>query len=96
LKQQAFFLKAFFRQHQEAFMRIMNLATLALIILGGLNWLSMGVVGYDVIGTVLGGATLARLAYLIIGLAAVWQLMPGFQSLTVGEVDAERHLHHHP
>ncbi|MFB9981203.1 DUF378 domain-containing protein [Mesorhizobium kowhaii] len=77
-------------------MRNMNLVTLALIILGGLNFLSMGVTGYDVIGTVLGGAMLARLAYLIIGLAAVWQLMPGFQSFTVGEVDAERHIHHHP
>ncbi|WP_245318179.1 MULTISPECIES: DUF378 domain-containing protein [unclassified Mesorhizobium] len=55
----------------------------------------MGVTGYDVIGTVLGGAMLARLAYLIIGLAAIWQLMPGFQSFTVGEVDAERHLPHH-
>lgn len=77
-------------------MRVMNLATLALIILGGLNFLSMGVTGYDVIGTVLGGAMLARLAYLVIGLAAIWQLMPGFQSLTVGEVDAERHIHHHP
>ncbi|RUW87314.1 DUF378 domain-containing protein, partial [Mesorhizobium sp. M8A.F.Ca.ET.023.01.1.1] len=28
-------------------MRIMNLVTLALIILGGLNWLAMGVTGYD-------------------------------------------------
>ncbi|MBB6412267.1 DUF378 domain-containing protein [Mesorhizobium sangaii] len=77
-------------------MRNMNLVTLALIILGGLNFLSMGATGYDVLGTVLGGALLARLAYLIIGLAAIWQLMPGFQSLTLGEVDAERHLHHHP
>ena len=76
-------------------MRIMNLVTLALIILGGPNWLSMGVPGYDVIGTALGGATLARMAYLIIGLAAIWQLMPGFQSFTVGEVDAEGHIHHH-
>lgn len=75
-------------------MRIMNLVTLALIILGGLNWLSMGVTGYDMIGTALGGATLARMAYLIIGLAAIWQLMPGFQSLTIGEVDAEGHVHH--
>ncbi|TIU46947.1 MAG: DUF378 domain-containing protein [Mesorhizobium sp.] len=77
-------------------MRIMNLVTLALIILGGLNWLAMGVTGYDVIGMALGGATLARLAYTVIGLAAIWQLMPGFQSFTVGEVDAERHIHHHP
>ncbi|UDL89464.1 DUF378 domain-containing protein [Mesorhizobium sp. PAMC28654] len=76
-------------------MRAMNLVTLVLIILGGLNWLSMGISGHDMIGTILGGATLARLAYVVIGLAAIWQLMPGFQSLTVGEVDAEKHIHHH-
>ncbi|MGX7873704.1 DUF378 domain-containing protein [Mesorhizobium sp. ORM6] len=35
-------------------MRIMNLVTLALIILGGLNWLAMGLTGHDVIGTVFG------------------------------------------
>lgn len=77
-------------------MRAMNLVTLVLIILGGLNWLSVGVSDYNIIGTILGGGTLARLAYVIIGLAAIWQLMPGFQSFTVGEVDAERHMHHHP
>ena len=75
-------------------MRTMNLVTLVLIILGGLNWLSMGVAGYDIVGMILGGGALARLAYVIVGLAAVWQLMPGFQSFTVGEVDAERHMHH--
>ncbi len=77
-------------------MRTMNLVTLVLIILGGLNWLFMGISDYNIIGTILGGATLARLAYVIIGLAAIWQLMPGFQSFTVGEVDAEKHIHHHP
>jgi uncharacterized membrane protein YuzA (DUF378 family) len=81
---------------REAFMRYMNLVTLALIIIGGLNWLAMGVSGFDVIGAIFGGSgtAVARLAYVVVGLAAIWQLMPGFQSLTMGEVDAERHMHH--
>jgi uncharacterized membrane protein YuzA (DUF378 family) len=36
----------------------------------------------------------ARVAYVVVGLAAIWQFMPGFQSFTMGEVDAERHMHH--
>lgn len=77
-------------------MRNMNLVTLVLIIVGGLNWLSVGIIGYDILGAVFGGSSnvLARIAYIIIGLSAVWQLMPGFQSFTVGEVDAERHMRH--
>lgn len=78
-------------------MRAMNLVTLVLIIIGGLNWLVMGVAGYDVLGTLFGGtgAPLARLVSVIIGLSAVWQLMPFVQAFSEGEVSAERHLRHH-
>jgi uncharacterized membrane protein YuzA (DUF378 family) len=94
LKRQSFLFQATLLR--EAYMRYMNLITLALIIIGGLNWLAMGVSGFDVIGAIFGGtgSAVARVAYVIVGLAAVWQLMPGFQSLTMGEVDAERHMHH--
>ncbi|WP_315925211.1 DUF378 domain-containing protein [Mesorhizobium sp. SP-1A] len=78
-------------------MRTMNIITLILIILGGLNWLVMGLSGFDVIGTIFGGAghPVARVAYVIVGLAAIWQLMPMVSSFTMGEIDAERHVHHH-
>jgi len=77
-------------------MRAMNIITLVLVIIGGLNWLSIGVVGYDILGTLFGGAggAAARVVDVIIGLAAIWQLMPFFQSFTEGEVSAERHAHH--
>ncbi|MFE0014216.1 DUF378 domain-containing protein [Mesorhizobium sp. NPDC059054] len=78
-------------------MRAMNLVTLVLIIIGGLNWLVMGAVGYDVLGTLFGGTgtPLARLVSVIIGLSAVWQLMPFVQAFSEGEVSAERHIRHH-
>lgn len=75
-------------------MRAMNLVTLILIILGGLNWLSMGIAHYDVLGALFGGGSVARVAYVIIGLSAVWQLMPFMQSFAEGEVSAERHIRH--
>jgi uncharacterized membrane protein YuzA (DUF378 family) len=81
----------------EAPMRAMNLVTLVLIIIGGLNWLVMGVAGYDVLGMLSGGTgtPLARLVSVIIGLSAVWQLMPFVQAFSEGEVSAERHIRHH-
>jgi uncharacterized membrane protein YuzA (DUF378 family) len=80
----------------EANMRAINQITLILTIIGGLNWLSVGLAGYDVLGALSGGAgdAAARIAYVIIGLSAIWQLMPMVQSFTEGEVSAERHAHH--
>lgn len=77
-------------------MRAMNLITLILIIIGGLNWLSMGLAGYDVLAALFGGVggSVTRIAYVIVGLSAIWQLMPFVQSFSEGEVSAERHAHH--
>ncbi len=77
-------------------MRAINLVTLILIIIGGLNWLSMGLAGFDVLAAVFGGTggVVTRIAYVIIGLSALWQLMPFVQSFSDGEVSAERHAHH--
>ncbi|MBN9244539.1 MAG: DUF378 domain-containing protein [Mesorhizobium sp.] len=77
-------------------MRAINLVTLVLIIIGGLNLLSMGLASFDVLSAVFGGAgaAMTRVAYVIIGLSAIWQLMPFVQSFTEGEVSAERHAHH--
>ncbi|TGQ33916.1 MULTISPECIES: DUF378 domain-containing protein [unclassified Mesorhizobium] len=77
-------------------MRAMNIITLILIILGGLNWLSVGLAGYDVAAGIFGGAgtIAARVAYVIVGLSALWQLMPMVSSFTEGEIAAERHIRH--
>lgn len=47
-----------------------------LVIIGGLNWLLVGLFSWD-IGAILGGmdSVLARIVYLLVGLAAIYELI---------------------
>lgn len=71
----------------------LNIATLFLIIIGGLNWGFVAFGGHeaDLVAALFGGddAALSRIVYALVGLSALWQLMPFVRSLQVGEVDAE-------
>lgn len=53
-------------------MKVLHCIALILIVIGGLNWLLVGVFGWDV-GVIFGGAGAigARVIYIVIGLAAV-------------------------
>jgi uncharacterized membrane protein YuzA (DUF378 family) len=58
-------------------MKSLNLITLLLVIVGGLNWGLVGLFGFDLVATLFGqGSALARLVYILVGLSAVWQLVP--------------------
>ncbi len=54
----------------------MHKVAFILLIVGGLNWLLVGVVGWDV-SRFLGGETsvLSRAVYILVGLAAVYELV---------------------
>jgi Uncharacterized conserved protein len=73
-------------------MRALNIITLLLIIIGGINWLLVGVAQFDLVAALFGGqdAALARIVYILVGLSALYQLVPFFRSLSRGEVSAER------
>ena len=47
---------------------------LALSIIGGLNWGSIGIFGFDIVAFLFGGAdsAMSRVIYTLVGLAAVW------------------------
>ncbi len=47
---------------------------LALVIIGGLNWGSIGIFGFDFVGAIFGGqgAVFSRIIFAIVGLAALW------------------------
>jgi len=46
---------------------------MALMIVGGLNWAMVGLFQVDVVATLFGsGSPLARLTYLLVGVAALW------------------------
>jgi uncharacterized protein len=71
-------------------MKALNLITLALIIIGGINWLLVGVADLDLVATLFGEDTmLSNIVYVLVGLSALYQLMPFFRAFKVGEVPAE-------
>ena len=60
-------------------MRIVNTLTLVLLIVGGLNWGLVGVAGFDLVAAVFGEMSLlSRAVYALVGLSALWQLVPLF------------------
>ena len=54
----------------------LHMVTFILLIVGGLNWLLLGVFGWEV-GSFLGGmdSGLSRLVYVLVGLSAVYELV---------------------
>ena len=53
---------------------IMDKIALLLAIIGGLNWGSIGLFGFDVVAFLFGGSAspLSRVVYTIVGLSAIW------------------------
>jgi uncharacterized membrane protein YuzA (DUF378 family) len=51
--------------------------TFVLLVIGGLNWLLVGVFGWDV-GQIFGGQTamISRIVYVLVGLSAIVQILP--------------------
>ena len=72
-------------------MKILNIVTLALVIVGGVNWGLVGAFQFDLVAAVFGGqdAMLARLVYVLVGLSALWQIMPLVRTASAGEVQAQ-------
>jgi uncharacterized membrane protein YuzA (DUF378 family) len=81
-------------------MKALNLITLALLIIGGVNWglVAMGGYDMDLVRNIFGGADTAgaRLVYGLVGLSALWQILPWSKALRLGEDHAEAaHTHSH-
>ena len=72
-------------------MKAINIVTLVLVIVGGINWGLVGLAQFDLVAAIFGGqdAPLARLVYILVGLSALWQLIPLFRSGSHGEVHAQ-------
>ena len=63
-------------------MKSVNLITLLLVIVGGLNWGLVGILGLDLVALLFGDASiLARLVYILVGASALWQMIPLATSL---------------
>lgn len=59
-------------------MKALNIITLVLVIVGGVNWGLVGLFQFDLVAAIFGGqdAMLARLVYILVGLSALWQIYP--------------------
>ena len=72
-------------------MKALNILTLVLVIVGGLNWGLVGLFGFDLVAAIFGaGSMLARLVFIVVGLSAIWQLWPLTTAIGAGEATAER------
>ena len=74
-------------------MKVMNLVTLALLIVGGINWGLVGVAQFDLVAALFGGqdAAVARLVYALVGVSALWQIIPLLGAGSTDEVHAQAH-----
>ncbi len=55
-------------------MKTLNVIALALLIVGGLNWLLIGLFQYDLVAALFGGqdGAFSRFIYIIVGLCAIY------------------------
>ncbi|OPF90837.1 DUF378 domain-containing protein [Rhodopseudomonas palustris] len=64
-------------------MRVINILTLLLIIVGGLNWGLVGLFDFDLVSALLGNgsaetatsSTAARIVYILVAISAVYQIV---------------------
>ncbi|MCL6699494.1 DUF378 domain-containing protein [Sphingomonas sp. NSE70-1] len=60
-------------------MTVLNKVTLLLLIVGGLNWGLVGLFNFDLVAAIFGEmSVLSRLVYSLVGLSALFQLIPLF------------------
>jgi uncharacterized membrane protein YuzA (DUF378 family) len=72
-------------------MKILNILTLVLVIVGGLNWGLVGLFNFDLVATIFGaGSMLSRVVYILVGASALWQLVPLSAALRSDEPAALR------
>ena len=58
-------------------MRALNIVTLVLLIVGGLNWGLVGLAGFDLVAAIFGEMSLlSRVVYVLVGLSALYQIVP--------------------
>lgn len=55
--------------------KVLHMVTFLLLIVGGLNWLLIGVADFNLVTTLFGDSTLTKVVYILVGLSAVYELL---------------------
>ena len=68
-------------------MMIADIVALVLVIVGAVNWGSIGLFGIDLVATLFGGqmALMSRIIYSLVGLAGIWCITLLFRERTIVE-----------
>lgn len=63
---------------------------LLLLIIGGINWGSIGIFQFDIVAWICGGQTgmISRIIYTLVGLAALWCISLLFRDRTDGNANS--------
>lgn len=66
---------------------VMDRISLALIVIGALNWGSIGIFKFDIVAAIFGGqtATVSRIIFTLVGLAGLWCISLFFRDRPVPE-----------
>nr|WP_298720553.1 DUF378 domain-containing protein [uncultured Steroidobacter sp.] len=71
-------------------MKPLNLITLILTIVGGINWGLIGFAGFDLVAAIFGpGTGASRTVYALVGLSALYQILPLSRAFQIDEPRAE-------
>ncbi len=62
---------------------------LTLLIIGGLNWGSVGIFQFDLVAWICGGQTgiISRIVYILVGLSAIWCITLLFKDTSSSTMD---------
>ncbi len=71
----------------------MNTIALILVIIGAINWGSIGIFGFDIVAALFGGqmAVLSRIIFTIVGLAGLWSISFFFKERPIIEGKNSHH-----
>ena len=66
---------------------IMDRIALVLVVVGGLNWGSVGIFGFDMVAALFGGqvSAISRVIYTLVGLSALWCISLLFRERSVAD-----------
>ena len=67
-------------------MRMINISSLGLVIVGAINWGLVGLFQFDLVAALFGGqgAAMSRIVYSLVGLAGLYQLVPLVSAISSG------------
>jgi len=57
-------------------MRVANCIAWVILLIGGINWLLVGLASWNLVGAIFGSAALfSRIIYILVGISAIWLLI---------------------